>query len=365
MKKTKIARAIACAIAGTALTAGAVSNASAAGTANYNAFNHDRSAPNYLVGGNGSNPPGSVGTDGWLRTADYDPDGEFDPEAAPPDNGANPPIYLAGHSWADGPATGNSGLAGASVAWVGTDPRTTTGNGGFGYTGTQTLNWSATLGALGDSVKISNVASSAAYGGTVLADGTTFNQADIDTAKGAWYDDKNPGTGWRHDTDIGLFRSDVTTDVLLSVKSLGPENLNAQYGFTVFQGKDTKTTGSYNHHAGWHGVSIATADGVLGSGPSEAAGVDITPNNPFGGAGLTVRVLDDVLNNNAYFTAQAGQIYTIYLGGFKGGDWTVTRDNYELTISSVPLPGAVWLFGSAIAGMGMAGLRKKKAAASG
>lgn len=35
--------------------------------------------------------------------------------------------------------------------------------------------------------------------------------------------------------------------------------------------------------------------------------------------------------------------------------------NYTLTVSSVPVPAAVWLFGSALAGMGVIGRRKKKA----
>jgi PEP-CTERM motif-containing protein len=72
------------------------------------------------------------------------------------------------------------------------------------------------------------------------------------------------------------------------------------------------------------------------------------------------RVLDDVSGNSATFTAEAGQIYTIYLGGFMGGNWTDTRNDYQLTISTstVPVPGAIWLFGSALAGF--MGVKRRK-----
>jgi hypothetical protein len=62
--------------------------------------------------------------------------------------------------------------------------------------------------------------------------------------------------------------------------------------------------------------------------------------------------------NTATFTAEAGKVYTIILGGFQGGDWIETRNDYKLTISSVPVPSAVWLFGSALAGL--VGLKRRK-----
>ena len=66
--------------------------------------------------------------------------------------------------------------------------------------------------------------------------------ADIDTAGGAWKD-KNK-TGWAHNTDIGLFKSDVTTDVTLKLSAVnGPI---AHFGITVFTGMDTGT--DYTHH---------------------------------------------------------------------------------------------------------------------
>ncbi len=329
--KTKLANAVTLAIAGAALTAGSVSTASAS-TTSYNAFNHDRLAPRSLVsGGNG--------TDGWMRSY------------------ANT-CGAAGSTCGNGPKTSNNpnkvqlgvNVGGAAVAWVGNDART---DPNFNYSGTQVLNWTAVIGA-GESAVISRIDSNTRYGGTLLADGTTFNYADIDTAKGAWHD--NESTGWRHDTDIGLFKSTATQQVTLTVASLlgtGQTDETPDYGFTVFEGMDTGT-GNYNHHAGWHEVDPATALAVGNNNNP------ITPNNPLGGSGLTVPVLDDVIGNSATFTAEAGKVYTIFLGGFQGGDWIETRNDYQLNVSSVPVPGAVWLFGSAMAGLVGFGRRKNK-----
>ena len=329
ISKTKLNQAIALTLA-----IGGISNASAAAVVSYNAFNHDRGAPNELVSGG----PGSNGTDGWMRTAD---------------NACSP---FAGGTCGNGPTTANNpakvvAAGNAPVPWVGNDART---DSNFLYAGTQTLNWTAVIGA-GDTAVVSRLDSYDRYHGTVLSDGTTFNYADIDTAKGAWHD--GVGTGWKHDSDICLFRSSVTQVVTLNIASLlsnGQINETPDYGFTVFEGKNTGT-GNYSHHGGWHEMSPADALSV-GNNVNQ-----FTVPNPFGGSGLTTLVLDDVVGNSATFTAEAGKVYTIILGGFQGGDWIETRNDYQLTISSVPVPGAVWLFGSAMAGMMGLGSQRRKA----
>ncbi len=315
------------AISGT-LSLGVVADASAAATVSYNGFNHDRSAPRVLVsGGNG--------TDGWMRTT------------------ANS-CGSAGSTCGDGTEVKNNPnkvLAGgnAEVPWVGNDPRH---DAEFGYIGTQTLNWTAIIGA-GDDATVSRLDSYDRYHGTVLSDGTIFNYADIDTAKGAWHD--NDSNGWRHDTDIGLFKSTVTQQVTLSISSLlsnGQTDQTPQYGFTIFEGMDAGS-GNYNHHAAWH---IVGADDARNVGNNQNP---ITESNPFGGTGLEVLVGDYVVGNTATFTAEAGKVYTIFLGGFQAGDWVLTRNDYQLSISSVPVPGAVWLFGSAMAGLVSLARRKQ------
>lgn len=56
--------------------------------------------------------------------------------------------------------------------------------------------------------------------------------------------------------------------------------------------------------------------------------------------------------NTFSFNAEAGQIYTIALGGYSTGGWTDTLDGYKLTVSQVPIPGTVWLFGGTFVALG-------------
>jgi hypothetical protein len=51
------------------------------------------------------------------------------------------------------------------------------------------------------------------------------------------------------------------------------------------------------------------------------------------------------------------------LGGYRNGAWSDTADGYVLNVAAVPVPGAIWLFGSAMAGLIGFGRRKNKIAA--
>ncbi len=345
MKKTKLAHAVTLLISGATLSTGAISTASAA-TVSYNTFNHGRDAPNVLVSGGNE----ELGVDGWLRTIAAT--GKFAPDIC----------KSAGSSCGRGYFNGN--IQSLPVAWVGTDPREAADSQNpakFGYSGTQVLHWTAVLGA-NDAATVSRMDSNARYGGTPLADGSIFNYADIDSAQGAWHD--NISTGRKHDLDVGLFKSTVTQTVKLSIASLlgdGEVDDTPDYGFTIFEGMDT-TTVAYSHHGSWHQV---TPEDALRVGNNEHP---LTPPNPLGGlgyedpnaSGLDVLVGDYVVGNEAIFQAVAGKAYTIYLGGFLTGSWTTTRNDYQLTITTapVPVPGAVWLFGSALAGL--VGLKRRK-----
>ena len=344
MKKTKLAHAVTLLISGAALSTAAISTASA-GTVSYNTFNHGRDAPHLLV----SKGNEGTGTDGWLRTL------------AAENLKITPAICKTPGSYCGNGADANN-IRGLPVAWVGTDPRDAADSQNpakFGYSGTQVLHWTAVLGS-NDTATVSRLDSNARYGGTQLADGSIFNYADIDSAQGAWHDNKT--TGWKHDTDVGLFKSTVNQTVKLSITSLlgnGDVDETPDYGFTIFEGMDT-TTASYSHHGQWHEFSPADA---LSVGNNENP---LSEPNPLGGtfagqaSGLDVLVGDYVVGNQAIFQAEAGKTYTIYLGGFQAGGWTFTRNDYQLTITSapVPVPGAVWLFGSALAGL--VGLKRRK-----
>ncbi|WP_262965541.1 VPLPA-CTERM sorting domain-containing protein [Methylobacter psychrophilus] len=304
MIKTKLAKAITVAIAGTALSMSATTTF--ASTTMYNTFTTTATSA----------------TDGWTRTFD---------------NGTTSPGIATGPQ--------SQGNKGSIVPWLGTSA----GALPLGYTGSSHLNWAVKLSGAGDSATISAADSLAKYG----------TAAEIDTGGGAWNDNglnasgvatTTGPTGWRHQTDIGIIQSDVAQFVTLNLSTIG--GTFSRFGVTVFDGVDTNTA-NYSHHGAWNAPGATT--------PSL-----FTKSNPFGTTGLTnVGYSDNVNSVDSYsFLAEAGKQYSVYLGGVGFSRWNTGVDGYALNIkttSPVPLPGAVWLFGSALAGF--VGLRRRKLAA--
>jgi len=294
MIKNKLAKAISMTLAGAALSGSAL-----ASTTMYNTYTTTR----------------ALDTDGWTRVA------------------------ADANGYASGPASkGNSGLI---VKWAGTTDNKLP----FSYTGSSHLNWAVQLTGEGDSAEISAADSLSRY----------VIDAEIDTGGGAWNDNgltpdglatANGPTGWKHQTDIGIIKSDVTQKVTLNLTTVNGSF--SRFGVTVFEGMDTNT-GNYSHHGAWN---------RLGSNPA----LPFSADNPFGTTGLTnIGYSDNVDGVNGYtFIAEAGQAYSIYLGGVGFSHWAYGVDQYKLDIatSPVPVPGAVWLFGSAIAGLVSFGRRK-------
>ncbi|WP_157204971.1 PEP-CTERM sorting domain-containing protein [Methylomonas methanica] len=313
MIKTKLAKAVSMAVAGVALSAGATT---ASAHVMYNTFTTTSASS----------------TDGWTRVNDIGSTNSTTGVYTPPDG-----IFTGPES------KGNSGNL---VPWVGTA-------GGalpFGYAGSSHLNWAAHLHSAGSSLTVSAADALADYGVA----------AEIDTGAGAWLDAGGVSstgapiapTGWRHQTDIGLIKSDVTQKVTINLSTLGSFNNN--FGVTVFTGMDTNT-GNYSHHGSWNCPTCATPK-------------PLTASNPFGTSGLAYLTHDESVDalNGLTFTAVAGQIYSIYLGGNGVGRWSQNVAGYsmDITTSAVPVPGAVWLFGSAMVGLiGFGGRRKAAVAA--
>lgn len=258
--------------------------------------------------------PATTATDGWTHVA------------------ADANGYASGKA-----SYGNSGLI---VPWAGP----TANKLPFDYVGSSHLNWAVQLTGQGDTAEISGADSMARYG---------FD-AEIDTGGGAWRDNVTP-TGWKHQTDIGLIQSDVTQQVHINLVTLG--NLTpatfSTFGVTVFDGMDTNT-GNYSHHGSWNNATKP-----------------YTNDNPFGTTGLINMGYSDHVDGTTdfTFTAVAGHIYSLYLGGVDFSKWNTGVDSYKLTITTsapaavVPVPGAIWLFGSAVAGMIGFGRRKVSVAA--
>lgn len=287
MNKTTLNKAVVLAIAGASLYIGAATTATAS-TTMYNSF---------LQG----TDPSLSKTDGWTYT--------------------------------DGSSKGTT--EGATLnPWVGTE------NGGlpFGYTGKSALNWAAHITSAGDSLTISRADAIANHNGLL---------ADIDTGAGAWQDTENPPKGWGHNTDIGLFKSDVKTNV--SLKLTAVNSVFAEFGITLFTGADTGS--DYSHHQNWNSPPFNL----------------FTKDDPFLTTGVTYKAHQFNVNSNPNssfnFVAEPGQIYSIYLGGYRGSDsWNTPRDFYSLSIntSPIPVPATAWLFGSGLLGLLSYGRRKKR-----
>jgi hypothetical protein len=302
-----LSKSIALALAGGALSMGGMSTASAASTTMYNLYNNFGTTTCSPCTGPGNGVGGF--TDGWVW--------------------GNPttPTYKGGTSG------GNSNAA--TPGWVGTTgiaPSTTTP---FGYTAGHSLNWAVHIENNTDSAQISNADALSKYNVS----------ADIDTAKGAWLDNAASPVGWLHDLDIGLFKSDVATDVKLSIQGVNFSGTN--FGFTVFKGMSSVQTG-YVHHGSWNANQNGTS---TPPGLGFTAG-DIVASTDT--SGLTPLNLNEII-----FSAQSGQVYTIVLGGWRDGTWYDTNDGYVLNVQAVPLPATAWMFGSGLLGM-LGFMRKKK-----
>lgn len=346
IKKNQLAKAIAMVIAGSAMSVAGMSSASASATTMYNMYRG-----NYLgVDGSGiaqyasssttpcapcnnpySTPTGADNgsgnmTDGWVWDAN-------------PDNVNSNYNHTAAS--ADPSRPGWVGISGSSTVTTVTP---------FGYSAGTSLNWAVDING-GGIAEISNADSIARYG----------QSADIDTAKGAWSDVSSSGAaGWKHDLDWGLFRSNVTGLVTLSATGVNLTGTN--FGFTIFKGMSSQN-GAYNHHGGWNG------------GGNNAGGAPTNSNIP-GGSGFTLAnmvawstgdnpattsVNESANLNTISFYATANQVYTVAIGGYRNGAWYDTSDGYKLTISQVPVPGAVWMMGSGL--LGLIGVCRKRSAA--
>ena len=312
LTQTNIAKAVALAITGSALSIGAISEAAAAATTMYNLTSE--SGVDFSSNTTPCAPcNGGIGTDGWV----------WDPISGSPQGSTN------------------------SVAkWAGTGGLHTTP---FGYNGGGSLNWALQMTTNG-TAEISSQDSVNRYG----------VGADIDTSKGAWSDNSVAGArGNLHDLDFGLFRSDVGGAITLSAVAVNNTSTTStpNYGFTIIKGMDTGPT-YYSHHGFWNNNSNAsglTAASLPGGGSKFGATTAEAVANivAYSIGGATPSNL-----NTISFNADPGQVYTIILGGYRNGSWVDTTDGYKLSVSAVPIPGAVWLFGSAMAGLIGFGRRK-------
>jgi len=203
----------------------------------------------------------------------------------------------------------------------------------FGFSGYQALNWAAMIHTNAESHIVSRANAQATYGVA----------ADIDTAKGAWFDGN---LGWAHQSDYGLIKAMEDTKIKLSLSTVNGDWTN--FGVTVFTGMDTSSAATYSKHSEWNryeytnfftGESIYDPDLYTHSNPHGTVGLDYLTHSETG---------------DLEFIALAGQEYTVILGGNEAGSYGTPINEYSLSItatSPVPIPAAAWLLGSGLIGL--------------
>lgn len=206
MKKTKLAKAITMAVAGSVLSLGSVGAVSA--HTMYNTYN-------------AGTAPDEGETDGWV----YGYTNESYPNVTP--------------------------------GWVGTASPTTLP---FDYSGRAALNWAAELHNAGDSLEISRADALARYGVA----------ADIDTGKGAWQDATGQGWSHNTDIGLFKSHVDANVTLNLSAVNSVIANFGITIFEGMDLGLDSGIPGMeyYSHHAKWNSPSDLmdfTADNPFGT----------------------------------------------------------------------------------------------------
>jgi len=236
-----------------------------------------------------------------------------------------------------GSVDGYAGVDGADFTGLTLDVRP------FGYAGEAPVNWAVHLTSENDNAIVSVADALDRYG---IA-------ADIDTAIGAWNDGKYPHSqGWIHQTDEALIKSDITQYVTISLAgaTAAPHhtyttvNTDWTFGISVFEGMDTGTNFWAHAHDSWNGSYCPASEPECVT-PSLGA---VQTDNPAGTQGLAFKTFSD--NSSVTFLAEAGLVYTLFLGGNNYGHYLGNVSEYQATITSsaVPIPMAGWLFSASL-----------------
>lgn len=184
------------------------------------------------------------------------------------------------------------------------------------------------------------------------ADSQTASSADagftIGTGAKAY---KDGASNWGHTADYGLFQLHEDATVTITVAS---DSSGLRPAFGLWSGWDTNSSSS-RHQAYLNNGALNPMGSVLGSSLSV---VDASAWIVSADQGTATNNASATLTRNL----TAGN-YTLIIGGYDG---TAAGANlaYTATISAaaVPLPGAVWLFASAM--VGATGLKRRKQTAT-
>lgn len=217
----------------------------------------------------------------------------------------------------------------------------------FGFNN-ERLNWAVDISASGEALTVSSQDAHDRYG----------IWGDIDTAKGAWFDGS---TGWEHQTDVGLIRSSVDTIVNINISGIenpGVSGLWTNFGVSIYSGMPE---GQWKMHGQWNCPSCV----ITLNGTEYQYAPDYQANSPLSDTGMTYITHDSTVDsaNSISFNASAGVVYTILLGGNSGGTNFNPKEGYAVNITTapVPVPSALWLFGSALVSLTGVASKKRRA----
>jgi len=215
-------------------------------------------------------------------------------------------------------------------------------------------------------------------GGAGLSDASTAPKYAWDGTNGLGGPPNN--NGWAHTSKWYLFDVSSPTDVLISMTS-GGAGMNSAFSVWKTGGAFVGTNHSshiYNQIgtggasaflAGSGGDTVTAWLGYANSGPGFAGGGGSIVYGGSPGASVTGgNAISTTTQGNAslLLSSLAAGEYLIALGGSCYTDGSTAGCGagpvgYSLSIAAVPIPAAVWLFGSALMGLGVIGRRKAMA----
>jgi hypothetical protein len=150
----------------------------------------------------------------------------------------------------------------------------------------------------------------------------------------------NPANSWGNALDYGLI--DLHADANLTITVAADASLDSTFtpAFTLWSGWDQ---GTGNKHGAWN------AD-PFNPGNRGATGITYAGHSAATTAGGSTTY--------TFYNLPAGE-YSLWIGG-NGTSNISTGQQYTATIAAapVPIPAAAWMFGSALAGIGVMGRRK-------
>jgi hypothetical protein len=178
-----------------------------------------------------------------------------------------------------------------------------------------------------------------------------------------------PSASWGNALDFGLIDMEVAGNLSITVQADSSLNSTFAPGFSLFSGWGSTTHG--NKHQAWNANPDAPSSPIGNvSNPNHASynpnSLSFNPDQlPLAMRGLefigyAATTTDGGSASKTFNNLAAGK-YFLWIGG-NGSDNSNEFYKASLSVAPVPVPGAVWLFGSAVAGLIGFGRKSKIAA---